>query len=489
MYLGLDLGTTNVKAVVVNEGGQIVASGAAPAERFCTSDNGVEQDIEQIWNAVQTAMRTAVAGLDSTGIKAIGVSSQGASLQLLDPRDKPLGRVISWLDARGQPYDTHLTDECGSEFFSHHVGHGASGAAIGQMFRLRRESPELFQSETHFAFVGDMIVGRLCGHRAHDASSLSIALLYNPWLGRPDPDVMILIGAHADQLPHLLPATQAAGVLQESAANALGLRRGIPVSPAIHDQYASSLGAASVGQGDVSVGTGTAWVLLANTSKLAPPVTPDAFVCPHPVSGIIGQMLSMRNGGSAINWAARLLADKPVTVEQIDNSLDAILPGSDGLRFWPFLTGDPNANSHSRIGGRLSGIRLVHSPNHLMRAVVEGLVCELLRHIRLLTAAGFPVTHLTMCGNAAASRHTPQLLADIANLPVTCVEMPDVSAFGAAVIACKLVEKSATLAEISRRWALSRRIVHPGRNSREYCDLLQDYFAPFDTAFLHAADQ
>lgn len=86
MYLGFDLGTTNVKAVVVEAGGRVAAIGASPVERFCTPDGGVEQDIEQIWGATQAAVRRATAGVDASRIRAIGVSSQGGAPPVARPR-------------------------------------------------------------------------------------------------------------------------------------------------------------------------------------------------------------------------------------------------------------------------------------------------------------------------------------------------------------------------------------------------------------------
>src|SRR5664280_1717524 len=122
MYLGFDLGTTNVKAVVVDDDGRIVGTGSAPVDRFTTPDDGIEQDIEQIWAATCAVIRQATNGLDAAAIQAVGVSSQGGSLQLLDQRQCPVGRVISWLDSRGQPFDLKITRELGEEFLAEHIG-------------------------------------------------------------------------------------------------------------------------------------------------------------------------------------------------------------------------------------------------------------------------------------------------------------------------------------------------------------------------------
>jgi xylulokinase len=485
MYLGLDLGTTNVKAVVVEPGGCVASVGSAPVERYHTSDGGVEQDISEIWQAVQIAIRSAVGRVDAASIRAVGVSSQGGAMQILDAGDQPRGRVISWLDSRGQPYDAAFTAELGSDFFARRIGHGASAVAIGQILRLKRESPESLQPPNRIGFVGDIIVGRLCDRRAHDPTSLAIAMLHNPWLKRSDPDVIARLGLDDDQLPCLLPATTAAGVLCEAAAAATGLAVGIPVSPAVHDQYAASLGAASVSEGDVNFGAGTAWVLLANTGTLSPPATPDALVCQHPVAGLYAQLLSMGNGGSSIHWAMNLLGHQQAEVQLVDRLLAAASPGADGLRFWPFLSGGPKGKGGAGLKGRLSGITLAHDQPHLLRAVVEGLACELFRHVTQLIDAGIRVERLVMCGSAASGCSTPQIIANVARLPVCCVETADISALGAAMLARSLVEPGARLDETSRQWTPSRRTVAPSEPAAVYKDLYQEYLSIFAESAAH----
>ena len=108
MFLGLDLGTTNVKAVVASPEGQVLARGSAPVRLDHLGSGAVEQDIEEIFQARLAAMELVSAAADTSAVKAIGVSAQGGALQLLDGQDRPVGRVVSWLDARGKPEDERI---------------------------------------------------------------------------------------------------------------------------------------------------------------------------------------------------------------------------------------------------------------------------------------------------------------------------------------------------------------------------------------------
>ncbi len=477
MFLGFDLGTTNVKAQVVDAAGRIVGAGAAPVERWVTPDGGVEQDIEQIWAATRSAIGQAAAGCGAQ-IQAIGVSSQGGAVQILDDHDRPLHRVISWLDRRGAPFDRELIQSVGADWLAAHVGHGGSSMTLGQVLRLNSQSPSLLRPPHRLGFVGDVIVGRLCGRRAHDPTSLAIALLYNPWIRRADPELLARLSLDEGQLPDLVPLDQPAGGLSTQAAAELSLTAGIPVAPAVHDQYAAALGAGALAPGEINFGAGTAWVLLANTARLAQPIVASAFVAPHPVPGVWGQMLSLVNGGSAIEWALRLVGQTRASLEDIDRYAEQSPPGSAGLRCWPLLLPGAEPHARSQCGGSLERITLAHGPPHLVRAVLEGLACELARHLRVLTQAGFPAQKILMSGSAAASRTTPQLLADVLDLPVTCVNTSDVSALGAAMIARSLWA-SGDLVDVARSWLPPGRTIDPGPQHAIYAPLLAEYLESF----------
>lgn len=479
MYLGFDLGTTNVKALVADASGRIVSTGSAPVDRYVTADGGVEQDVEQIWAAACTAVRQAAAGAGGA-IEAVGVSSQGGAVQVLDDHDRPLQRVISWLDRRGEPFDRQLIDTLGRDWLAAHVGHGGSSMTPGQVLRLRQQSAGLLRAPHRLAFVGDVIVGRLCGRRAHEPTSAAIALLYNPWICRADPEFLARLGLDESQLPDLVPVDQPAGGLLPDVAAQLGMAAGLPVGAAVHDQYAAALGAGALAPGDINFGAGTAWVLLANSARLVPPIIPRAFVAPHPIAGLWGQMLSLINGGSTVEWALRLLGQARLGLGQVDDLVDQAPAGCDGLRCWPLLIPDAESDGRFRAGGRIEHIKLAHGPSHFLRAVLEGLACELARHLRLLTAAGLSARRLLMCGSASASRTTPQILADVIDTPITCVETPDVSALGAAMIA-RALQSPGSLADVVRSWSPGGRRIEPGPQRGVYGRLLEEHLAAFGT--------
>jgi xylulokinase len=327
--------------------------------------------------------------------------------------------VIGWQDSRGTPWDQKLTARLGSAWCTRHTGYPRTTSAVGQLLRLGDSG--VLPQQYRVAWVGDVIVGRLCGRRAHDGTSLSEASLFNPGEGTEDRELLEELGLTKERLPDLLSVDQPAGGLLPEVAQSLHLPAGVPIGPAVHDQYAAATGCGAVHDGDTMLGAGTAWVLLAVTGTLEPPVGGVALVGRHPVPGRYGQMLSMVNGGACITWAVKALNLGSPGIAEIDAMLASVPAGSTGLRFWPLLSEVGGAGLPAGTAGRLEGLRLGHSAAHVVRALIEGLACELGRYLRLMGAGGVGVNRLVMCGKAAASTVTPVIIADTTGLPVDCV--------------------------------------------------------------------
>lgn len=475
MLLGLDLGTTNVKALLADDDGTVVARGAAPCPTQTGPGGVVEQDIDQITRAACEAIAQALTGQPAERVRALGVSSQAAALQLLDERFEPVGPVVGWQDGRGVLFDRQTSQRLGRDWCIRHTGRGRTACAFGQLLRIRAEQPHLLAPPNRVGFVGDVLVHRLTGRDAHDPTSLSICTLYSPSEKTTTAELLAELGLASDQLPELLPADHPAGTLLPEMAERLGLPAGIPVSPAVHDQYAAALACGAVRPGDVMFGAGTAWVLLAIDEHLHPPVIEEAFICPHAVPGRFGQLLSMVNGGSAVNWALHLTGLDRSAGLDLDALLASVPPGAGGLRARPLLLPGGGAGLPPDTAGALAGLRLEHTPAHLLRAVVEGLACELARYLDLLGHNGTGPRRLLCCGPAATSSVTPQIIADVTGLAVTCAAEPDMSAYGAVLLAAALAEPGETLGGVSSRLALRGEPRLPGEDRDAYDELFHAY--------------
>lgn len=222
-------------------------------------------------------------------------------------------------------------------------------------------------------------------------------------------------------------------------------------------------------------GAGTAWVLLAMSRQLQEPLTSDAFVCHHVVDDMAGQILSLRNGGSAVQWALRFTGQPKRSVAEVDDLITPVAPGCEGLSCWPFLAPTDPVGLECGTGGRLDHLRLSHTPVMLVRAVIEGLAMELTRFLNLLRQGGFVGNRLIMTGGAAASRVTPQIIADATGMPVACTRESEGSLWGAVILGISLLETQEPLASMSERLALPARRLEPGADRQVYQELYRLY--------------
>jgi xylulokinase len=473
MLLGLDLGTTNVKAVLTAMDGRIARQYSVPVALHYTGDAGVEQDIEEIWRAVIEAIQRVLPCERGCKVRAIGISSQGGALQIIDPAGKPVGRVVSWLDGRGRLDDAKFTRRQGAAWFRNQIHHECSGLALGQLRRIGREQPSRIRPPNRIGFVGDVIALRLCGQFAHDGTSAGLTLLYNPQTRKYAPELLEALGIRESQLPAI--TFGAAGSLLPQVAAETGLEAGIPVSAPIHDQYAAALGTGVVHEGDVMLGAGTAWVLLAVAARLPQPAMEAALLCDHVVEGLYGEILSMPAGGSSFTWALKITGYGDLKAAEVEKHMAAVKPGCAGLSFWPFLVASDPPGLEPGTRGRLAGLQLAHERAHVLRAVVEGLAFELNRHLNLLRSGGVDARRLVMCGGATGSNVTTKIIADVTGIPVACSPGEGGSLHGAVILARSLVEPASSLKALSLAMLPSMTPVRPGANAPIYRRLYDNY--------------
>jgi sugar (pentulose or hexulose) kinase len=174
----------------------------------------------------------------------------------------------------------------------------------------------------------------------------------------------------------------------------------------------------------------------------------------------------------------RLLGRAEFSIDDVDDAVAQVPPGSDGLCFWPLLAAGA-ASAEGVRGGRLAGIGFGHGANHLVRAVLEGLGCELSRYVGLCERGGLTIDRLVLSGSAASSRATPQIVAQLSGRSVLCSTRSAASAWGAAVLARAMTEPASNLADLALAWSPDTRTVPVGDRPAVYGELLERYLEPF----------
>ncbi len=471
LVLGLDLGTTHVKAAVRTLQGRRIAEASQQVSLSCSGRGVAEQNIDDIWHAVLQSIRMAGKTCDLNDVESVGVSSQGGAIQVIDQGGQPRGPVISWMDMRGVEFEAEVTNDQGYDWLAQHTGLARLGIGVGQILRLKKNQPSLLTPDEKLSYVGDYIVGKLCGNRVHDATSLAIAGLLNPDTNRTDDGMLDVLGLHEGQLPEVQSIKQPAGYLLSDCAAETGLASGIPVSPAVHDQYAAALAAGAVQPGDLMLGTGTAWVLLAVTEQRTKSPLPDAFISPHIVPNRIGHLLSLGAGGAALEWAHKLMHCE----QSVDKLASEIQPGGNGLFFHPRVTTHSGTGWHDLPTASFVGLRSDHQAGHILRAILEGLVFELNRVLTQVLSPHFTINRIILTGAAATSALTSQIIADVTGVPILRIIDSSLSATGATKIAQALVEPCDALPPSQATFHVEGEVLKTSQLSETYQGLFNQY--------------
>ncbi|HEX7291805.1 MAG TPA: FGGY-family carbohydrate kinase, partial [Conexibacter sp.] len=440
LYLGVDVGTTGAKAIVVDGDGAPHGRGHASYPVDCPAPGHVVQDAAAWQDGASAAVRAACAELDPARIAALAISAQGGTLVAVDERHRPLAPARSWLDRRATAAAAEFERVLGGEQVYRRTGWPiAPNNTAAQLLDLATSEPDVFAAARCFCDTAAYLNGWLTGRPTIDANVAGIGQLVNvrerAWDGR----MLAVVGVRPERLPQIAAPGSAIGTLTEDAAAALGLRPGIVVGAGAQDQYCAALGAGAIDDGDVLLSTGTAWVMLAAADGPYPDPAGGIGSGRHLVPGVWGHFGEVANGGVSIEWARRLLNHgdhEPVALERLDAVLERTPPGADGASFFPFFDGTSPYDRRGSSRGSLIGLSMSHDHRHVLRAVAEGVALALRILLeRYFAVAGRGDDAPIVVGGATRSGAWMQLLADVLATEVRVSGEPDAACVGAAILA------------------------------------------------------
>ena len=435
--LGLDVSTTATKAIVLDRDGAVVGLAAEEYAYATPRPRWSEQDPELWWRAACGAIPAALraAGIAPEAIDAIGLTGQMHGLVLLDADDRVLRPAILWNDQRTGAQCDAIRATVGSERLIAITGNDAlTGFTAPKLLWVRDEEPEVFAATAHVLLPKDLVRLRLSGDHAVDRADGAGTLLFD--LARRDwsPEVLAALGVDPAWMPTTYEGPAVTGVVSASGAAATGLRAGTPIVAGGGDQAAAAVGLGSVRPGVVSVSLGTSGVVFATTDR--PVVEPRGRVhafC-HSVPDrwhVMGVMLS---AAGSLRWFRDALA--PGTAfDALTAEAGAVPPGSDGLLFLPYLTGERTPHPDPLARGAFVGLTVGHGRPHLARAVLEGVAFGLRDGLDLMGEVGVRASEVRVTGGGSRSPLWRQILADVLEADVRTTSTAEGAAQGAAILA------------------------------------------------------
>ena len=431
MYvIGLDIGTTGTKALVVD-----TATGEVLGRGYCgypliTQGEHAEQDANDWINASQTAIRAALRQCDYKPISAVSISSQGASMAMTDADGIPVGNAITWMDSRARNEAADLEQMLGNEYVYHMCGWrifpSLDAAKILYLRRAGLEKPSY-----RYLSTIEIVNQDLTGQAVIDPTNAAIRQLMDIRTAQWDPRMLEALGITAELLPEIRPTGALVGALTAVAAQALGLDDGLPVFNGAHDQYCASIGAAAIQEGDMLLSAGTTWVILGLGKQL---LYSDSFIAPsiHPVPGLFGAMASLSGTGISLEWYKnKFLPD--ISFREMDHQAHKREIGD--LFYYPYPLGAAYPIWNTNAQAAFVGTNLNHDRFDFARAIMEGAAFGVRRALDDFSQNGCEIKTLKVLGGASKSVLWTELICDITNTPVQLFQESDACALGAAIIA------------------------------------------------------
>jgi xylulokinase len=405
VLVGLDVGTTGVKAVAIGPDGGVLASASEEYALSTPQPGWAEQDPEDWWRAAQSCLEQLPKG-------EIGLSGQMHGLVVLDAENRVLRPAILWNDQRTGVECAEIEATVGLERLIELTGNRAlTGFTAPKLLWLRRHEPETYARIRHVLLPKDYVRFRLTGEHAIDAADASGTLLFDVGGRRWSDEVCAALDIPLEWLPPVYESTEIAGA---------------------GDQAAGALGVGIVEPGPVSVVLGTSGVVFAVLPSYAPDAQARVHVFCHGVPGTWHAMGVMLSAAGSLAWL-RGIVGAPYGV--LDEEASCWPPGTEGLLFAPYLAGERTPHADPDARGAFTGLSLRHDRGALARATLEGVAYGLRDSLELLRDLGVRPEVGRASGGGATSDLWLRIVASVLELPLERTESEHGAAFGAALLA------------------------------------------------------
>jgi xylulokinase len=469
--LGIDVSTTATKAVLIDEAGAVRGVGAAEYRYDIPHPLWSEQDPSLWWDGAIAAIRSVLAstGIRGDEVAAIGLTGQMHGLVLLDASDQVLRPAILWNDQRTAAECDAIRAAVGPERLIAITGNDAlTGFTAPKLVWVRDHEPDVWRRAAHVLLPKDLVRLRLTGGHATDKADGAGTILFDLAARDWSPEVVDALEIDRGWLPETFEGPAITGTVTAAAAEATGLRAGIPVVAGGGDQAANAVGLGAVEVGTPALSLGTSGVIFAPTDR--PIVEPRGRVhafC-HAVPNRWHLMSVMLSAAGSLRWFRDTLAPDVPFGDLIDAARDVPV-GSDGLWFLPYLSGERSPYPDPLARGAFVGLTVGHERRHLTRAILEGVAFGLRDGLDLMVAAGMPVpTRIRASGGGTTSALWRQILADVLEAEIATVATTEGAAYGAGVLAAVGAGWHRTVEEATQAWVATTVVASPGPDAAVY---------------------
>jgi len=446
--LGLDLGTTGAKAILIDEDGKVISKALVEYPLIVPKPGWSEQDAASWWKASAEAIKKTMdsANVEAGSVAGVGLTGQMHGLVPLDGAGNVLRNPILWNDQRTADQCEWITARLGGEGDAIRLTSNPilPGFTAPKLIWIRQNEPRIFSKIRKILLPKDYIRFKLTGAYATEVSDASGTSLFDVRRRRWSDEVLEKLDIPRDLLPDAHESTVVSGEISREVAGLTGLKAGTPVVGGGGDQSAGAVGNGIVKPGVISATIGTSGVVFAHTDDVK--VDPEGRLhtfC-HAVPGkwhVMGVMLS---AGGSMRWFRDKLGSPETEMAKahgmdpydlLTEAASKVPCGSEGLLFLPYLTGERTPHKDPNARGVFFGLSLRTDKAHMVRAVMEGVAFGMRDSLEIMKGMGLSITQVRASGGGARSELWQQIQADIYGVELYRMEAEEGPAFGAALIA------------------------------------------------------
>lgn len=480
LYMGVDCGTSTIKAGLFDETGRRVSLATTSVRCQFHADGRVTQDADAIVDAVLRTLRGALAerGMAPSRVAAVCIANQRATVLAVDRHGAPLLPAISWQDMTGAPAVARLRRLISDAAYYRITGLPIHAVfTLAKLMHLKRDAPSVFRRADRFVLIQDFLLRALGGgDYLIDPSNASLTGLLNIRRLQWSSDILRLAGIREAQLSTLVPSGQRVGGLSPTAARRSGLLAGTPLIMGGGDQQCAGAGAGVVRSGLCSITFGTAGVSFCHSDRAVFDPARRITCCAHIVPGRWNLEGLQNAAGDSLRWASNTLLGIPKLSGTWLQRVGDVPIGSRGVLFLPYLAGASAPHWIAEATGTFLGLRPHHDAACLIRAVMEGVVMESRQILDVFAELRVPAREIRLTGGCSSISVWNQIQADLYGRPVRSLANPDATLLGAALLGAYGVGAFPTVEAAADRMVRSGATFRPqSRRSRQYDAVYQRY--------------
>ena len=468
-FIGVDLGTSATKFLLMDEAGGIANITSRPYPVEFPRPGWSQQDPEDWWRAVLEGIPELLDGRDASQVRGIGCGGQMHGLVTLDGSDGVVRPAILWNDGRSTREVAYLNETIGVPRMLEMTGNVAfAGFTAPKILWMRENEPELLSRVAHVMLPKDFVNYRLTGNLTTDPSDASGMLLLDvagrTWSG----EMLDVCGLTEDMLPAVHESYEPVGTLLPEVAERLGLPADVVVCAGAGDNAAAAVGCGVVGEGSCNISLGTSGTVLVPTRSFPAGVGDRIHSFCHADGGwhVMGCVLSAASCNSW--WAKDVLGTEDLAGEQV--GIDPSLVSPDQPYFLPYLMGERSPHNDPLARGAFVGLRMDSARRDMTRAVLEGVAFAIRDSVEIARSLGTTVEASRVCGGGARSALWLRMMASVLDATLELPETEQGPGYGGAILAAVACGEYPSVADACERLVHVSRRVSPEPSAVEAYD-------------------